>query len=75
MYGAGFNCGVDKIKNYHVIKFYLEMLDNDYTLNKEDILQESINLLFDIAFNPLVENGGFKEEYFNQEKNELNKKY
>ena len=68
MYGAGFNCGVDKIKNYHVIKFYLEMLDNDYTLNKEDILQESINLLFDIAFNPLVEDGGFKEEYFNQEK-------
>lgn len=71
MYGAGFNCGVDKIKNYHVIKFYLEMLDNDYTLNKEDILQESINLLFDIAFNPLVEDGGFKEEYFNQEKMNL----
>ena len=47
------------------------MLDNDYTLNKEDILQESINLLFDIAFNPLVEDGGFKEEYFNQEKMNL----
>ena len=34
-------------------------------------MQESIDLLFDIAFNPLIEDGGFKEEYFNQEKANL----
>ena len=45
MYGAGVNCGVDKIGNYHVLKFYLETIDNQYTLEKENLLQEGIDLL------------------------------
>ena len=68
MYGAGFNCGVDKIGNYNVLKFYLEAIDNNYTLEKENILQEGIDLLLDIILNPLVENESFKKEYVTQEK-------
>ena len=68
LYGAGFNCGVDKLGNYHVLKFYLETLENTYTLNNENLLQEGVNLLLDIAFNPLVENNGFNKLYVDQEK-------
>ena len=73
MYGAGFNCGVDKIGNYHVLKFYLETIDNQYTLEKENLLQEGIDLLLGIVFNPLVENDGFNKEYVKQEKENLKK--
>ena len=52
MYGAGFNCGVDKIGNYHILKFYLETIDNSYTLENENLLQDGVNLLIDIVFNP-----------------------
>ena len=68
LYGAGFNCGVDKLGNYHVLKFYLETLENTYTLNNENLLQEGVNLLLDIVFNPLVENNGFNKTYVEQEK-------
>ena len=73
LYGAGFNCGVDKLGNYHVLKFYLETLENTYTLNNENLLQEGVNLLLDIVFNPLVENGAFSKTYVDQEKLNLQK--
>ena len=68
LYGAGFNCGVDKLGNYYVLKFYLETLENTYTLNNENLLQQGVNLLLDIVFNPLVENNGFNKLYVDQEK-------
>ena len=73
MYGAGFNCGVDKIGNYHVLKFYLETLDNKYVLNNENNLQDGIDLLLEIIFNPLIENEAFRKEYVEQEKENLSK--
>lgn len=68
LYGAGFNCGVDKLGEYHVLKFYLETLENTYTLNNENLLQDGINLLLDIVFNPLTQNDGFNKTYVEQEK-------
>ena len=73
LYGAGFNCGVDKVGDYHVLKFYLETLENTYTLDNENLLQEGINLLLDIVFKPLIENEGFNKTYIEQEKLNLKK--
>lgn len=73
LYGAGFNCGVDKLGEYHVLKFYLETLENTYTLNNENLLQEGINLLLDIVFNPLTQNDAFDKTYVEQEKSNLKK--
>lgn len=73
LYGAGFNCGVDKLGEYHVLKFYLETLENTYTLNNENLLQDGINLLLDIVFNPLTQNDGFNKTYVEQEKINLKK--
>lgn len=71
MYGASFDCGIDKIGDNQVIKFYLESINNKYIPKGEDNLEKSLNLIFDIVFNPLVENHSFKKEYIQSEKNNL----
>ena len=72
MYGAEFDCGIEKIGDNHILKFYLETL-NDNFLPKENmgISKEGLNLLFDIIFNPYLEDGLFKEEYVQSEKNNI----
>lgn len=74
LYGAELNCGVDKLGDDHIFKFYIESLNDKYAYKKEDILLRSINLLFDIVFDPVVENGRFNEEYFKSEKENLRQK-
>lgn len=71
LYGAELNCGIDKLGDDHVMKFYIETLNDNFTYKKENILKESIELLFDIVFNPLTENNRFKEEYILSEKQNL----
>ena len=69
MYGADFDCGLNKNGDNHVIKFYLESLNDDFIpQNNDNMLKESIEKLADIVFNPYLEEGYFKKEYVNQEK-------
>jgi len=83
MYGASFDCGVEKIGDNHVIKFYLESLNDNFIPQKNvgvgvlddphepKMLRESMDLLLDIIFNPLTENNKFKDEYVEAEKNNI----
>ena len=73
MYGASFDCGIEKIGDNHVIKFYLESLNNNFIPenSKQDTSKDSIDLLLDIILNPLIENDKFKDEYVEAEKNNI----
>lgn len=71
MYGASFDCGVEKTGDNHIMKFYLETLSEEFLPQKENLAQKCIEILLDIAFNPLVENGAFKKEYVEGEKQNL----
>ncbi|MBR3162588.1 MAG: insulinase family protein [Clostridia bacterium] len=72
MYGASFDCGLDKTGDNHIIKFYLESInDNFLPQSDEKMLKTSIEKLLDIVCNPLVENNGFKKEYVEQEKENI----
>lgn len=71
MYGASFDCGIDKSGNNQIIKFYLETLNDNFIPTNQNIIEEAFNLLFDIIFNPLIINKGFKEQYMTGEKNKL----
>lgn len=73
MYGANFNCGVDKTGDYIVLKFYIGTINNEYSDKKENLAQEALDLLIDIVFNPNVENNEFNREYVKQEKDNLAK--
>ena len=70
MYGANFDCGIEKSGDNHVLKFYIETLNDEY-LQNEEITKRSLDLLFDIIFNPLAEKGCFKESYIEGEKENL----
>lgn len=71
MYGALFNCGIEKIGDNHTLKFYLEAINDNFLPNNESILEETIKVLLEIVFNPYVENDTFKEQYVEGEKQNL----
>ena len=73
MYGATFNCGIDKMGDNVILKFYIESISNEYALDGENILEMNLNNLLDIVFNPIEENGMLKEEFLSLEKENLKK--
>ena len=75
MYGASFDCGISKTGDNHILKFYLESINDKFLPQSgENMLKKSIEKLLEIIFNPLVENGKFKEEYVEQEKNNIKRR-
>lgn len=69
MYGASFDCGIDKTGDNHVLKFYIETINDNYIPQDNDnMLKTAIEKILEIIFNPLIENNAFKQEYINQEK-------
>lgn len=72
MYGASFNCGIDKTGDNHILKFYVESINNDYLPQGEkNMLKTSFEKLAEIVFDPYTENGVFKTEYIDQEKENM----
>lgn len=75
MYGAGFDCGLDKIGDNQVLKFYIENINDQFIpQHNENMLKSAIEKLLEIVFNPYIENGEFKKEYIEQEKNNIKQK-
>ena len=73
MYGAEFNCGIDKMGDNIILKFYIESINNDYALDGENILEKNISNVLDLTFNPVLENGLFKKEFLDTEKETMRK--
>lgn len=71
MYGASFDCGIDKVGDDQVLKFYLETINNEFLPEQEDNLKKAIDILLEVVFNPLLENNHFNNEYVEGEKNNL----
>ena len=72
MYGASFDCGLDKTGDNQVLKFYIETINDKFLPQTEEyMLKTAIEKIVEIVFNPLVENEGFKREYVEQEKNNI----
>ena len=73
MYGASFNCGIDKMGDNVVLKFHIESISNEYALNGENILEMNLNNLLDIVFDPVQDGNLLKEEFLSLEKENLKK--
>ena len=72
MYGARFDCGIDKSGDNQILKFYIESVAEEYLPNEGgNNLELSINKLLEIVFNPYLEEDCFKKEYVEQEKENL----
>lgn len=73
MYGASFNCGIDKTGDNIILKFYIESIRNEFALNGENILEMNISNVLDIVFNPLKVDGKLNAEFLEIEKENLRK--
>lgn len=71
MYGASFDCGVEKTGDNQVLKFYLETINDTFLPTKEEVIKQAIHTLFNIVLNPIVENQKLKEEYVKKEQENL----
>ncbi len=75
MYGASLDVAIDKHGDNVVLKFYMEVLDDKYTLEDESLSQKAIAMLKEIVFEPLIEDEDgkphFDKEYVKQEKENL----
>ena len=71
LYGASFNCGIDKMGDNVVLKFYIESISNEYALNGENILKACMENLLDIVFNPIQKDGVLNKDFLEIEKENL----
>lgn len=68
LYGSAFDCGIEKRGDNAVVKFYVENVNQRFLNTKEEVLKQCIELILDIIFNPILENGVFRNEYVETEK-------
>ena len=72
MYGASLDCGLDKTGDNQVLKFYIESVNDEFLpQNGENMLKKSLESVFELVFNPYLEDNCFKKEYVEQEKENL----
>lgn len=72
MYGANLDCGLDKTGDNQVLKFYIETVNDEFLPQEaENMLKISLEKIFEFVFNPYLENGCFKKEYVEQEKENI----
>lgn len=72
MYGASFDCGLDKTGDNQVLKFYIETVNDQFLpQDAENMLKASLENIFELIYNPYLEQGSLKKEYVDQEKENL----
>ncbi|SDY43819.1 Predicted Zn-dependent peptidase [Proteiniborus ethanoligenes] len=73
LYGANLSIDVNKKGEKHIIKFSIEGANVDFT-GEADYAVKLLEMLLEIIYNPLLENGAFLEKYIYQEKENMIKR-
>ena len=71
LYGASLFSDVNKIGDMQTLTVSVSFLDDRFALENENLSSQLTQLLCDILFDPLLENGSFKDENVEQEKRQL----
>lgn len=71
LYGANLSIDGTKKGDYHIVSFRLDVANEKFIDNEKTIIDEALQLLHDVIFNPNVNNDMFPEEQFNREKEML----
>ncbi|MDD2376583.1 MAG: pitrilysin family protein [Clostridia bacterium] len=68
LYGINFDINMEKIGDLYNIEFRLECVNKEFLPNKEDVLKPAIDFLYEIIYNPKIENNEFDSVIFEREK-------
>jgi predicted Zn-dependent peptidase len=71
LYAAKIGVWAYKLGEAQVMSLSAEMLENKYSLDETNILDETIDVLADIFMNPLIKDGAFNKDYLETEKTNL----
>lgn len=71
LYGASLFSDVSKIGDMQALTVSVSFLDDKFALDEENLSSQLTQLLCDILFDPLLENGAFKQENVEQERRQL----
>ncbi len=72
LYGASLGSDVVKKGERQVVSFSLEVVHDRFTPG-EQLFKEGLSILKSVLTDPLLDNGSFKQEYVEQEKDQLRK--
>lgn len=72
-YGASLDVNVVKKGDMQLLYFNSNVISNKYTLKGERVVGEVLEFLLKLITKPLLDDGGFKKDYFEQEKENLRK--
>lgn len=68
LYGAQFGVNVEKYGDLFNIEFGTEVINKEFLPNKNDVLKEIIEFMYNIIYIPNIQNGKFDEELVAREK-------
>ncbi|GGI41856.1 EF-P 5-aminopentanol modification-associated protein YfmF [Mammaliicoccus stepanovicii] len=74
LYGAHLYSYVNKQANNHIMTIGIEIVNEKYLQSETPILEQAIQLLHEVIFNPYIIEDEFNEKFTNQEKSLLKKK-
>lgn len=67
LYGASVQGQAIRLGEWQMMKFSVSFLQENYTLHKEDLTADCTRLLLELLFDPLLENGLFRQTDLAQE--------
>ncbi|MGD7043744.1 EF-P 5-aminopentanol modification-associated protein YfmF [Jeotgalibacillus proteolyticus] len=71
LYGANAQVDVSKKGESHIISFSVDIANEQFLKDSSPLTAEAFNVLAEMLFNPLVENGAFSAKIVDQEKRSL----
>ena len=71
LYGAAIYSGVGKLGDFQVLTVSAVCINDKFSLDDKDIVKEVAHLLREVIFNPVLDDGRFKDEQVFQERRQL----
>lgn len=68
LYGAKYDVNIEKFGDTFNVSFMVECINKEFLPNKEDVLEDCLKFLYEVVFNPYIENESFNIDVFEREK-------
>ncbi len=68
LYGAALSAGVEKLGEAQLLKMSINAIDDRFALDGESVAENAVGLLFDLIFDPKLEDGTFTQSDVDIEK-------